>query len=398
MTTPAPSAPPANPYRTRSAFAVRAAISAVLFTAFYFGYPLLVDLVVDRLERLLGTTVEPVYPRMFLVTALCAVLVGVWWKLIGNDQTWYAPLLITYILAMGDVAFGILENHPSPWLEGLTGGMIASYNPTFLAMLATVVADLLLARFYYGKWPHLASAYISGISVGILIKSPELWPFIMCGLLSITSKYVLRFRGRHLWNPSNFGVTMMMWLAATYAGTYTVQTGNEIWSAPLLIWVLGGIILYRLKRLHLPVLFVAIFIPLGFFRSAVTGERWQTELGPVTWPMFQLFIFFMITDPKTTTKARWSQCLVVVLVAMMDTFLRLCFEETHSLYWSLFIVGPISNLVEILYTTKPAPAVKPAPAEQPAPTQQPVPAKGDGSATPPAPVPMPIQQQAGVER
>src|SRR5262249_23745060 len=48
--------------------------------------------------------------------------------------------------------------------------------------------------------------------------------------------------------------------------------------------------------------FLAAFIPLSFLRSTITGIPWQTELAPITWPMFQLFIFFMITDPPTTTK------------------------------------------------------------------------------------------------
>src|SRR5262249_18484827 len=116
--------------------------------------------------------------------------------------------------------------------------------------------------------------------------------------------------------------------------------------------------LYRLKRLHIPLTFLAAFIPLAFLRSAITGNEWRTELAPVTWPMFQLYIFFMITDPPTTTKKKWSQCLVAVLVAIMETVLRLAFRDVHSLYHALFIVGPTSNLAEILLTRG---AAKPPP-------------------------------------
>ena len=64
-----------------------------------------------------------------------------------------------------------------------------------------------MGRITYGKWPHPASAYISGISAGILVRSPLLWPYFLASLVSITSKYVLRVKGRHLWNPTNFGVS-----------------------------------------------------------------------------------------------------------------------------------------------------------------------------------------------
>jgi hypothetical protein len=105
----------------------------------------------------------------------------------------------------------------------------------------------------------------------------------------------------------------------------------------------------------------------------------MTELAPMTSPMFQLFIFFMITDPKTITKPRWSQILVVILVAFADTFLRLVFHDVHSLFHALFIVGPIANVIEIAYNRwyapkkavppPTAPAVGPVIAPAPAPAQ-----------------------------
>ena len=64
--------------------------------------------------------------------------------------------------------------------------------------------------------------------------------------------------------------------------------------------------------------------------------------------MFQLYIFFMISDPRTTTRAKWSQVLVAALVAVMETVYRLAFKDVHSLYHALFTVGPAANLVEIV--------------------------------------------------
>jgi Na+-translocating ferredoxin:NAD+ oxidoreductase RnfD subunit len=134
-----------------------------------------------------------------------------------------------------------------------------------------------------------------------------------------------------------------------------VQSGNDFWPV-LLVWVLGGLILYKLRRLHIPLAFLAAYLPLVYLRHLVTDRPFLAELGPVTWPMFQLYIFFMITDPRTTTKARWSQCAVAVLVAVADTVLRLAFREVHALYYALFIVAPITNLIEIAYDRRRAAA------------------------------------------
>jgi hypothetical protein len=72
--------------------------------------------------------------------------------------------------------------------------------------------------------------------------------------------------------------------------------------------------------------------------------------------MFQLYIFFMITDPKTTTRARWSQNAVAVLVAVVETALRLAFRDLHSLYHALFIVAPITNFMEVVWDRRRAAA------------------------------------------
>jgi hypothetical protein len=214
---------------------------------------------------------------------------------------------------------------------------------------------LALGYFLFGKAPSLVSAYISGISAGILIKSPNLWPFVMCGMISITSKYVLRLDGQHLWNPTNFGMTMMLFLGPAGLASLTVQMGNEIWGLAI-IWLLGGVILYHLGLLHISLVFVAAFIPLAYIRSCITGDPFLTEVAPITSPMFQLFIFFMITDPKTITKSWWSQVLVALLIAVAETGFRLVFRDPHSLYHSLFTVGPIANIIEIWLRRREGPA------------------------------------------
>src|SRR5271170_4158875 len=114
-----------------------------------------------------------------------------WKKLISADNRFIPPIFITLILLVGQLSFGMLE----------------SYRKTLLAIVVSLLAELTLGRIFVGKWPHLASAYITGISVGILVRSPAFWPYALCALTAITSKYVLRYKARHLWNPSNFGIS-----------------------------------------------------------------------------------------------------------------------------------------------------------------------------------------------
>ncbi|HEV3263527.1 MAG TPA: hypothetical protein VG013_42215 [Gemmataceae bacterium] len=275
------------------------------------------------------------------------------------DNRFLAPILITAIVAVGHFTYGITEDHASPLLARLTSGRVTTYSPTFVAILTAILAELVIGRIVVGKWPHLASAYISGISVGILIRSPELWPYILCSLITIVSKYAIRVRGRHLWNPSNLGVSAMLFLAPATVAGLSLQWSNQLWPL-LVIWVLGTLILYRLGRLHITLTYAAAFVVLAFVRSAVTGDPWLTEVAPITGPMYQLFIFFMITDPKTTTRARWSQCAVAVLVAIVEMIFRLN-RVVHAPYYALFVVGPVTNAIEIWWESRKATKTSPRP-------------------------------------
>jgi hypothetical protein len=276
-----------------------------------------------------------------------------WWRLFTLDNRYLAPLLITLILIVGQLTVHILEELPSPLLSRLTGGWITVYSPTYVAIIATILIELVAGRLLVGRWPILASAYISGISIGLLLKSQVLWPYLMAAALSIGSKYVLRLGGRHLWNPTNFGISVLLFCAGADVHTLGAEFDNRGY-ANLLVWFFGLLILYRLGKLHITLTFVAAFIALTPLRAAFTHNSFWTEVGPLTSPMYQLYIFFMITDPKTTTKRVWSQCLVAVLLAVADAILRVWLGEVHALLYALFLVGPTANVIEILAMRKPA--------------------------------------------
>jgi enediyne biosynthesis protein E5 len=252
-----------------------------------------------------------------------------WRRVFSLDNRYVPPIFITLILLVGQISFGMLE----------------SYKKTLLAIGTAICAELILSRIMVGKWPHLASAYISGISVGILVRSPAYWPYALCALLAITSKYVLRYRGRHLWNPSNFGISALLFLAGDAAASLSIQWGNYV--PPMLaIWALGSIIVWRVKRFHITATYVASFLVFAFIRSGITRNPWQAEVAPLTGPEYQLYIFFMITDPKTTVKSVKGQCLVAFSIALVEMLLRLN-QVVYAPFYALFLVGPTALLIEM---------------------------------------------------
>ena len=251
-----------------------------------------------------------------------------WRRHLTLENRFVPPIFITAILLVGNISFGILE----------------SYKKTLLAIAASVLTELILGRIFTRKWPHLASAYISGISVGILLRSPAFWPYILCSVIAITSKYVLRVKNRHIWNPSNFGICVMLFLAAESVTTLSIQWGNNLW-AMLVIWSLGSAIVWRLRRFHICAVYVISFFAFALLRTWITGSPWQSEIAPITGPEYQLFIFFMITDPKTTVRSRLGQNIVAFSVAAVEMLLRLD-QSIYAPLYALFMVGPIAILIE----------------------------------------------------
>jgi enediyne biosynthesis protein E5 len=254
------------------------------------------------------------------------------------DNRFLPPLLITSILLTAHLSFGILEG----------------WERTGLAIVTALLTEAVFGRITYGKWPNAASAYITGISVGILLRSPFIWPYVLCAFISVASKYVLRFRGRHLWNPSNLGVSLVLFLAQDTVSLLSVQWGNVV--APMVvIWLLGSVIVWRVGRFYLSATYVASFLLFSFVRAAASGTPWIAAVAPITGPMYQLFIFFMVTDPKVTVRPMWAQCLVVFLVALVELVLRLN-EVVYAPFYALCFVGPTALLVEMWLDSRKAQA------------------------------------------
>jgi Na+-transporting NADH:ubiquinone oxidoreductase subunit NqrB len=239
--------------------------------------------------------------------------------------------LITLVLVVGE------------WRYGILGG----YERLATTLGVCVVTEVFLSWWLRGRVANVASAYITGISLALLTKPQAniLWPFALGAFLAITSKYVLTYRGRHLWNPSNFAIALMVLVAADSVAILSHQWGNDIWTN-LVIWFFGLVIAWRARVLHVTLTYVACFIVFSVLRHFIVGGPLLTEVAPITGPMYQLFVFFMITDPKTTVKSKKWQCIVVLLVAFAEMLLRL----NHVIYaplYALFIVGPTAMLIEI---------------------------------------------------
>ena len=241
---------------------------------------------------------------------------------------------------------------------------IGGYQRLAVALLTCMAAEALLSWFVRGRIVNLQSAYISGLSLTLLIKpqGATLWPFVLGGFLAIGSKYVLQYRNNHVWNPTNFAIVVLLLAAPARISVLSHQWGNDL-VTNLVIWTFGLVIAARVRVLHITLTYVAAFLLLNGLRATLLGQPLLPELAPITGPMYQLFVFFMITDPRTVVKNRSWQMAVAVIIAFVETIIRFASDQALTLptafnaappLVALWLVGPVAKLVDLRRSRAPA--------------------------------------------
>jgi Na+-translocating ferredoxin:NAD+ oxidoreductase RnfD subunit len=227
-------------------------------------------------------------------------------------------------------------------------------------------------------WP--ASALLTGNGVAFVLRVPGTahgdwwslrgwWIFAAAAAVSLLSKHLVRFRGAHVFNPSNIGL-VLCFLALGRSRAVPL----DFWWGPMSAWlalalaviVAGGFtILWRLGLLRVALGFWISFAA-GIGVVALTGHamtaRWH--LGPITgfqfwWvlvtsPEVLVFLFFMITDPKTAPRSASSRLVYAVslgfLAALLIATTTTEFASKVALLLSLAIVCvaiPLARLVTL---------------------------------------------------
>src|SRR4051794_39884065 len=247
--------------------------------------------------------------------------------------------------------------------------MVGGYDRLLVALLTCVATEALLSWFDRGKVVNLLSAYISGISLTLLTKpqGAALWPFVIGGFLAISSKYVLRYRENHLWNPTNFAICALLLAAPSRVSVLSHQFGNDVFTN-LVIWCFGLIIVARVGMLHITLTYIASFLLLNGARALALGQPLVPEIAPLTGPMYQLFLFFMITDPRTIVRGKRKQIAVTAMIALLEALIRLASDQGMVLptaftaapaLIALALLGPVAKFID-LRSAAPRPAPRPA--------------------------------------
>ena len=257
------------------------------------------------------------------------------------DPRYLIAFLITLVLVVAQLRYHV----------------VGGYDRLAIALSTCLVTEALLSWFMRGRVVNLQSAYISGISLTLLLKPQGgvLWWFALGGFIAIASKYVLQYRDNHVWNPTNFAITALVLAAPNHISVLSHQWGNDL-TTNLVIWTFGLIIVTRVRVVHITLSYVAAFLVLNSLRAVLLHQPVLPEIAPITGPMYQLFVFFMITDPRTIVRDRRKQVVVAIVIAFVETLIRFGSDQGWPLptafnvgpaFLALAIVGPIAKLIDL---------------------------------------------------
>lgn len=222
-----------------------------------------------------------------------------------------------------------------------TLGQTAYYFNRNMADLTAAIAtacllDFVLALVVLRQVAIPLSAYITGLSIAIMIESNDWHVYVVAGVWGVLSKYLLRDNKRHFFNPSNFAIVMLLLFSH---GTATIAPGSQ-WGADyrvaVVILALGLMMMRRVHRLDLALAWLAGFAFMGLVRMALGQGGLVFVWGPLTGAEFALFTFSMMPDPKASPPTRRGRIVWGASIALLDGIMRY-YEIRYSMFYALFI-------------------------------------------------------------
>jgi Na+-translocating ferredoxin:NAD+ oxidoreductase RnfD subunit len=279
-----------------------------------------------------------------------------------SDPRLHLAAVITSLQVLGQVAF----HFPLSIAQILLS----------LATCAALEVGIALRRQRVLMWP--ASALLTGNGVAFILRVPGTehgdwwslrgwWIYVATAAISLLSKHLLRWRGGHVFNPSNIGL-VLCFLVLGHGRAEPL----DFWWGPMSPWlglafaiiVAGGLaILSRLRLLGIALGFWLSFaagIGILALRGHTMTARWH--LGPIegaylwrillTSPEILVFLFFMITDPKTTPAGRRARVVFASCVGLLAALLIAPLETEYAtkvaVLGALAIVSAVRPLLGLL--------------------------------------------------
>ncbi len=190
------------------------------------------------------------------------------------------------------------------------------------------------------------SPLITALSLTLLLRTDLLVLAALAAVIAIGSKFVIRVRGKHVFNPANIAIVTLI-LATDHAWISSGQWGNAALGA-FALSCLGFLVLTRAKRAETTLAFLGAYSLLLVGRALWLGDPLTIPLHQLSNGALLIFAFFMISDPKTTPDHRIGRIFYGAFVAAATMFVQFILYEPGAPVLALIACSPVVPVIDAL--------------------------------------------------
>ncbi|ABW26665.1 RnfABCDGE type electron transport complex subunit D [Acaryochloris marina] len=195
--------------------------------------------------------------------------------------------------------------------------------------------------------PSIRSALITALGLSLLLRTDHWSTMMLAATLAILSKFVCKWKGKHFFNPANFGIIAALILTSD-AWVSPGQWGAVGWYG-LLFAGAGGVVLHRVGRWDTSVMFLATYGACLSLRDLWLGWSWDVWYHSLSSGSLILFALFMLTDPRSIPDARGARLLWSSSIAVVTFVLQTKLFLSTGIFWALFALAPLTVLFDRLW-------------------------------------------------
>jgi Na+-transporting NADH:ubiquinone oxidoreductase subunit NqrB len=218
------------------------------------------------------------------------------------------------------------------------------YNAVAIILTAQVVQFVCMRLVGLNGFDPLSAA-ITSLSLTLLLRTDVIAIAILAAGIAIASKFLLRVRGKHIFNPANVALVTLMF-CSDRAWVSSGQWGSAAVGAFALA-CLGFLVLTRAKRAETTIAFLFSFAALMIGRALWLGDPLSIPLHQMQNGALLIFAFFMISDPKTTPNTSIGRIAYGALVAGVAYTIQFVFYEPNGPIIALILSAPLVPLLDL---------------------------------------------------
>ncbi|MGI9199496.1 MAG: RnfABCDGE type electron transport complex subunit D [Woeseiaceae bacterium] len=210
------------------------------------------------------------------------------------------------------------------------------------AQLTQFVCMRLAGISHFDPW----SAAITSLSLTLLLRTDVMAFAMLAAVIAISSKFLVRVRGKHIFNPANVALITLMF-CSDQVWVSSGQWGSAALGAFSLA-CLGFLVLTRAKRAETTIAFLVCFAALLIGRALWLGDPISIPLHQLQNGALLIFSFFMISDPKTTPNTAVARIIYGALVAGVAYTIQFVLYEPNAPIIALIFCAPFVPLFDWL--------------------------------------------------